>query len=234
MDTLSKRQQDILTLVGESGFVTIEALADSFGVSAQTIRREIIAMDNAGLLQRFHGGAGRAEGTSTLRLGHNYKAHQNREEKDLIAQKVADLVAPGSSLYIDVGTTMEAAAIRLNKLASLTILTNSMRVAANFDHTRHAVHVLGGVMAGQDGSLVGEQAVLNLRDVRLDYALIGCSGIETSGSVMDFDQRKIAIKQAALGVARHSYLLATAGKFERSAFARICHRDDVEAVISSD
>lgn len=234
METLTGRQQDILALVGETGFVTIEALADSFGVSAQTIRREIIALDKAGLLQRFHGGAGRAEGTNTLRLGHHYKAQMDREEKDHIATKVASLIKPGSSLYMDVGTTMEAAALALNRLDNLTILTNSMRVAAQFDPGHHSVHVLGGEVAGQDGSLVGEQAVLHVRDLRLDYALIGCSGIEPNGNVMDFDRRKIAIKQAALSVCRHGYLLATSAKFSHSAFARICHTDDLDAVITSE
>lgn len=232
MDGLSERQQQILERVDQAGFVTIEALAESFGVSAQTIRREIIALDNKGILQRFHGGAGRASGTDKLRLGHEYKSHYERDEKDLIARQAARLIHSGDSLYIDVGTTMEIAAEKINEIEQLTILTNSMLVAAKFNHGRHLVHVLGGEVAGHDGSLVGEQAVLQLCDVRLDHALIGCSAIEPAGNVMDFDQRKIAIKQAARSVAKQSYLLATHRKFGRSAFARICHVDDFDQLIT--
>ena len=232
MTNLSTRQQQILALVDEKGFVTIEALADSFGVSAQTIRREIIALDKISMLQRFHGGAGRAADTDKLRLGHEYKALHDNDEKDLIARHAMTHISNGDTLYIDVGTTMETVATHLNGLEQLTVLTNSMLVAIKLDHTRHSVHVLGGEVAGQDGSLVGEQVVLQLRDLRLDHALIGCSAIEPDGSVMDFDKRKIAIKQAARSVSRHSYLLASNRKFERTAFARICHRDDFDEVIS--
>ncbi|WP_373237483.1 DeoR/GlpR family DNA-binding transcription regulator [Cohaesibacter celericrescens] len=233
MDALSPRQQQILELVDRVGFVTIEALAESFKVSAQTIRREIITLDSKGILQRFHGGAGRANGTDKLRLGHEYKSQQEHLEKEIIAKQVTQHIASGDTLYIDVGTTMERVAQELNKFDQLTILTNSILVATKFDHARHSVNVLGGEIAGQDGSLVGEQAVQQLRNLRLDHALIGCSAIEPDGSVMDFDQRKIAIKQAAKSVSRHSYLLASQHKFGRTAFARICHMDEFTTVISN-
>jgi DeoR family glycerol-3-phosphate regulon repressor len=229
---LSERQRAILDLVVERGFVTIDGLAGIFGVSAQTVRREIIAMNASGLLQRFHGGAGLPAGMDALRLGHGYKSGRARSEKIAIAERVSKLIQPGSSVFVDIGTTMETAAEALNRLDGLVVFTNSMKVAALFDFKRHAVNVLGGERAGSDGSLVGEAAVSALWDLRLDHALVSCTGIEADGSVMDFDRRKIAVKSAALAAASVTSLLATREKFGRSAFARIGHLDDFDHVIT--
>lgn len=230
---LSERQGAILLAIEANGFVTIERLADQFGVSAQTIRRDVIAMDAEGLVQRFHGGAGARGDERTLRLGHEHKRSVAAGEKKRIAAKAAALVPDGSALFIDVGTTMEALAAALDEKNRLDVFTNSTLVAMAFNPTRHNVHVLGGRLAGQDGSLTGEEVVLALRALRLDIALIGCSGIEPEGRVMDFDLSKIAIKRSALECARVSMLLAADAKFGKSARAEIAPLSAFDHVVRS-
>lgn len=230
--TLTDRQREIVEMVESQGFVTIEQLADGFDVSAQTVRRDIIALDAMGMLQRFHGGAG-IGGSAAVRLGHGQKRLVAQDAKREMAAAAAQLVSPGVCLYIDVGTTTEAAAVELNACEGLTVFTNSFHVAAVFDPGCHDVHVLGGTVAGKDGSMVGETIVTQLLDLRLDLAMIGCSGIEADGSVMDFDPRKIAVKQAAMRVANRTCLLATKDKFGRTARARFANLTDFDDVISS-
>lgn len=230
---LTPRQRRILEAVEGRGFVTIERLAESFDVSAQTVRRDIIALDAAGLIQRFHGGAGIGGESSTVRLGHGRKRSLAQEAKRAIARSAAQLVPEGAAVFMDVGTTAEALAVELNAVAKqLTVFTNSLHVADAFRPDRHEVHVLGGVLAGSDGSLVGEETVAQVLDLRLDAAFIGCSGIEADGSVMDFDRRKIAIKRAAMRVSAERYLLAAENKFGRTARARVALLADFTRVIS--
>ncbi|MEQ8401571.1 MAG: DeoR/GlpR family DNA-binding transcription regulator [Silicimonas sp.] len=231
---LSERQEAILQAIEANGFVTIEALAERFSVSAQTIRRDVIAMDTKGLVQRFHGGAGVRGGAQTLRLGHEHKRSIAAGAKQTIARRAAALVPDGAAIYIDVGTTMEAAARALNDKRCLDVFTNSLLVAMAFNPARHNVHVLAGRLTGQDGSLTGENVVLALRALRLDWALIGCSGIESGGRVMDFDLAKIAVKRVALDVARTSVLLAVSGKFGRSARAEVASLDVFDHVVRED
>ena len=140
---------------------------------------------------------------------------------------------PGAGIGgdLDVGTTLEAAAVELARKPELTVFTNSMNVAAAFHPSRHDVNVLGGQLAGSDGSLVGEQAVAMLLGLRLDFCLIGCSGVEDGGAVMDFDLRKIAIKRAAMQAARTRCLLATPTKFGRSARALVAPLDGFDHVL---
>ena len=229
---LSERQREILELTETQGFVTIDQLSARFRVSAQTVRRDIIALDQSGLLQRFHGGAGTKAAQETLRLGRERKATLDIEEKRAIAERTAGLVPDEAAVFVDVGTTMEAVARALSGRRGLTVFTNSLRVALHLDHERHGVHVLGGQLRGRDGSLTGETAALALSELSLDYALIGCSGIEAGRRVLDFDPGKVAIKKTAMRVAARSFLLATRAKFDRTARHEIARLDDFEAVVS--
>jgi DeoR family glycerol-3-phosphate regulon repressor len=229
---LTERQARILALAERQGFVTIESLAEDFGVSGQTVRRDIIALDRAGLLQRFHGGAGSNGQTESLRLDHESKRGLNVEAKRAIARKVAALVPEGAAIFLDVGTTVETAAAELNRKSGLLVFTNSLRTALRFDHDRHEVHVIGGRLSGKDGSLTGETAVALLGGLRLDVALIGCSGIEDGGRVMDFDLGKIAVKRAAMRAAERSVLLATRSKIGRTARAEIAAREAFYEIVT--
>lgn len=231
-DLLSDRQSAILTQIRNTGFATLEALADSFGVSMQTVRRDVIVMQGAGLIERFHGGAGvRVEGPAG-RVDHLAKRQIARDEKRDIAMQAAVLIPEGAVVYIDVGTTLEAAAAQLAQKGVLSIITNSLRAALLFDPVRHEVTLLPGRIAGIDGSVTGADTVMALARLRPNYALIGCSGIEPEGAVMDFDAGKIAVKRMAMEVADQSFLLVTRDKFGRSARAEIAQLDRFDQVVS--
>ncbi|MEO0382635.1 MAG: DeoR/GlpR family DNA-binding transcription regulator [Pseudomonadota bacterium] len=230
LSALTTRQGQILQITERKGFVTIDGLADEFSVSAQTVRRDIIALSKAGHLQRFHGGAGPVNGEEALRLDHGRKQQVGVEDKRKVAAQAAATIPEGASLYLDVGTTLEMTAQALKNHAGLTVFTNSMRAALSFERADVTVHVLGGRRAGQDGSLVGENIVTTLLDLRIDYALLSCSAVEESGRVMDFDLGKIAVKKAAMRAADTSCLLLTPSKFHRSALAAIARIDAFDHV----
>lgn len=234
MPAFTNRQNRIIVLTEQQGFVTIERLAEEFGVSAQTVRRDIIALSDAGHLQRFHGGAGPIGNTETVRLDHGQKTHVAVNAKLAVAHAASALISDGSSLYLDVGTTVEYTAKRLNARHNLRIFTNSMRTALAFDPKHHDINVLGGRMAGNDGSLVGEEIIMALNGLRIDCALIACSAIDDRGRVMDFDMSKIAVKKAAMAAADTSLLLATPSKFGRTALSTLAMRDDFDAVVTGE
>jgi DeoR family transcriptional regulator, glycerol-3-phosphate regulon repressor len=231
LSELSARQKRILETTEKRGFVTIERLAEEFDVSTQTVRRDIIFLSEAGHLQRFHGGAGAIGRSETLRLDHSRKEHLSVADKESVAEEAAKLISDGASLFLDVGTTAEFTARRLNNRNGLTVFTNSIRAALAFDPKRHHVTVLGGRMAGKDGSLVGEEIVMELNGLRIDYALIACSGVDAKGRVMDFDLSKIAVKKAAMIAASEKLLLATPNKFNRTALSTIAMLSEFDLVV---
>lgn len=229
---LTKRQNRVLALTEQQGFVTIERLAEEFGVSAQTVRRDIIALADAGRLQRFHGGAGVIGSGETLRLDHSQKEQVAVEDKYLVGCKAAALIPDGASIYLDVGTTVEFAATQLNNRSGLKIFTNSMRAALAFAPQAHEVTVLGGRVAGKDGSLIGEDIVVALNGLRIDFALIACSAIDDRGRVMDYDMSKIAVKKAAMSAAGTRMLLATPSKFGRTALSTLAMVKDFDHIVT--
>jgi DeoR family glycerol-3-phosphate regulon repressor len=217
--SLAPRQAALLRLVGEQGFGTVEGLARRFGVSTQTIRRDIIALTARGLLQRFHGGAGPV---GAVRLGHAEKTERHRDAKARIGAAVAAGIGAGTAIFLDVGTTAEAVAAALAGRGDLRVFTNNMQAALRLAGPEDPpVRVLGGTLRGADGSLVGGEAVLALTGLSLDIAVIACSGFDPAGAPTDFDAEKIATKRAAIAAARRVLLVADASKFGRAALERI-------------
>ncbi len=216
---LSPRKAALLRLVGAQGFGTVEGLARHFGVSTQTIRRDIIALTARGLLQRFHGGAGPA---GAVRLGHAEKLVRQPDAKARIAALVAREIPMGATLFLDVGTTVEAVAGALAVRRDVRIFTTSMVAALRLARPDGPeVRVLGGTLRGSDGSLVGGETVRALAGIALDVAVIACSGFDAHGSPSDFDGEKIAVKRAAMAAAARSFLVADSTKFGRAALERI-------------
>ncbi len=229
---LSERQSVVLSRVLSSGFVTIEALAEDFGVSAQTVRRDIITLSEKGLLQRFHGGAGPVGSGDAARLDHAAKRDVAPGEKQQVGEHAAAAIADGASIFLDVGTTIECCAARLARRRGFRIFTTSIRTALLFDPDLHEVNVIGGRLSGRDGSLTGEEVILRLHDLQIDVALIACSAVDDSARVMDFNTSKIAVKKAAMAAASASYLLCTTSKFGRTALATIAPAHRFEAVFT--
>jgi DeoR family transcriptional regulator, glycerol-3-phosphate regulon repressor len=213
---LNERQSLIVDRVNEHGFVTIETLAKDLDVSAQTVRREIIRLDDAGLIQRFHGGAGRSQ--SAERQSYQTKLNQQADLKRRIGAAMAAELRDGQCVFLDVGTTVEAVARALADRRDLTVVTCSLAVAQIVQALgTHKVVVSGGTLAGPDGSLVGPQALTVVENFRFHWAVIACSGIDEEATALDFDAEKVAVKKAAIKRTRNAALVADSSKFLRPA-----------------
>ncbi len=241
-ETINDRQRRILDRVSQHGFATIETLAKDFDVSAQTIRRDIILLDSLRLLQRFHGGAGLPGETrqqqaeqmeGVVRLGYAQKRQTATEAKARIGAAVAERIADGASIFLDVGTTVEAVAGALLRRRGLRVFTNSLP-AANLLAAQNGneVFVCGGSVRGADGSLVGDVALQAVRRVRPDFLVLGFSGLDDDGALMDFDIDKAAVKAAMLGNARQCIAVGDSSKFQRHSLLRIAEVGQFSACVS--
>lgn len=229
---LSKRQRQIVDRVRDQGFVTIETLAEEFDTSAQTVRRDIIRLSEIGVLQRFHGGAGLAD--ASVKPARSARVDNTAAERQRVAEIVARQIAPGSSVFLDAGATAQAVAIALRNHQGLRVVTCNLLAALSLGGVPAiAVQVTGGELRGEDNALVGYQAITMLQDVRVDVAVIGCSGFDLDGAPMGFDGEKIAVKRAAMRRASRSILAADASKFERTAMMRIAAPETFAMLVTS-
>lgn len=216
---ISERQARIVEIVHQQGFATIESLAKDFGVSPQSVRRDIIRLDVNGVLQRFHGGVGLRD--TAVRLDYTEKRSIAADAKMRIATKAASLVPDGSVIFLDVGTTAEAMAHALTTKTALRIFTVSLAAAGILaGKPGIEVFVLGGAVRGIDGSIVGETTLTMISRFRFDYALIGFSGIDREGTPMDYDLEKVAVKQAAINQSSRTLLVADSSKFRKPAVVK--------------
>jgi DeoR family transcriptional regulator, glycerol-3-phosphate regulon repressor len=225
------RQTKILQLLRQSGRVSVEDLASQFGVTLQTIRRDLNELSEARLVVRVHGGAIVASGVENL-------AYEARKlvagpHKQLIGQAAARLVPNNSSLFINIGTTTEEVARALVGHAGLLVITNNIHVANElYRHKAIEVFMTGGTIRHGDGGIVGAAAVSQIEHFRVDMAIIGTSAIDTTGTLLDFDIREVETSRAIIGHARKIVLVADSSKFSRAAPVRIAHLSEIDVLIT--
>ena len=205
MDVITPRKSDIMTLAKERGRVAVEELAAHFDVTPQTIRKDLNDLCEAGLLQRFHGGAVLSSGVANF--GYEARRQFATEEKRLIGLRTAELIPDNCSLLINIGTTTEQVAMALRSKKGLLVITNNINVVnilLGFEEIE--VIVAGGVVRPSHGGSAGEAAVDLIRQFKVDYAVIGTSAIDTDGSLLDYDYREVKVAKAIMENARHSRL----------------------------
>ena len=170
-DARSVRQRDILKTLQQTRQVDVTALAQRFGVSGMTIRRDLAELDEAGQLQRVHGGA-------IIRRAPAYgsRASTRAPEKAAIARVVAQLVEPGAAVGIDTGTTCHAVAAQLAHRSDLTVVTNGLNAAITVREGGSRVIVLGGLLT-PELSTVNPGTAQQPPQVHLDLLILGCGGL---------------------------------------------------------
>ena len=218
--SLAPRQQSILERAREQGYVSIDELAQAFAVTPQTIRRDINQLADQGLLRRTHGGAA-SVGSSIQNTAYAMRAGLMRDEKQRIAEAIAAQIPDHASLFINIGTTTEAIARALLNHSGLKIITNNLHVAALLSAKADFEVLLAGGTVRSDGGVVGQAAVDFIRQFKVDYALVGISGIDEDGSLLDFDYQEVRVSQAIIDNARQVFLAADSSKFGRNAVVRL-------------
>ncbi|MBS0468154.1 MAG: DeoR/GlpR transcriptional regulator [Proteobacteria bacterium] len=215
------RQLRLLEELRRSHNASVEQLADTLGVTLQTVRRDVQRLAEQGLLTRFHGGV-RLPGSTVENLAHQQREALNAEGKARIALAVAAQLPHGCSLILNIGTTTEAIARALLQHRGLRVITNNLNVAAILSGNPDCeVIVTGGVVRARDRGIVGEAAVDFIRQFRVDIALIGISGIEPDGTLRDFDYREVKVAQTIIEHAREVWLAADQSKFNRPAMVQL-------------
>ncbi len=228
---LNDRQSAIVGIVRDRGFASIGSLADEFGVSQQTIRRDIIELARRNLVQRYHGGAGLPTGRD--RLAYANRRVRGAEAKRCIARAVAAEIPNGASLFIDIGTTTEAVAEALLEHKGLRIITNHVGVVWLFcQNTDFEIVLAGGMVRNRDLAIIGTAAADFLEGFRVSYGIFGIGAIDPEGNLLDYDYRDMRTSRAAMEIARRRFVVADAGKFHGDAMIRLGHVGEIDALFT--
>jgi DeoR/GlpR family transcriptional regulator of sugar metabolism len=223
----AERRERILRAV-RAGTTQVGQLAEEFGVSEMTVRRDLDDLEREGRLTRVHGGAVGA----TAERPFAEIAVERFEQKDAIGALAAASIDEGQTVLLDVGTTTLQLARHLRG-RSLTVITSNLAVYEELlPEESIELVLLGGVVRRNYRSLVGVVAEDALRQLRADVAFLGASGIEDNFSVVDTTMVEVPIKRAMMAAAARSVLLVDSEKFRMRGVVRVCHAQDLDAIVT--
>lgn len=226
---INDRRKNILELVTNDGFASIDKLSSRFGVSAQTVRRDIMYLESKELVVRHHGGAGIR--SSIFNVNYQDRHTLRADAKLQLANRIASTIPAKCSLFIAGGTTMEAVARSLTKCNDLKIITNSLHVAGILNNNdTFEVVTTGGTLRKNNGVIVGPDTVAFVDKFRCDFAVIGCGGIEEDGVFLDFDSQEVATVRKMIANSRKVFIGADSSKFPGKANVLLATAEEVDAL----
>lgn len=223
-----RRHTEIVQRLRAVGSVSVGELADIFGVSHETIRRDLKLLAEQGHLDVVHGGASR-RGMMEPTIAQ--REEENADGKAAIARKAASMVKDESTVLIDSGTTAAALALELIGRPGLTICTNSLNHALALCRVPgNRVFVLGGEIDNNDEATFGLGAAAGMDAVRVDIAFIGVGGFAEDGGLTDYSAIAADTRGRMILTGR-AYLLADQTKFDRRTPYRVPNMDKCAGVI---
>ncbi|RZT18259.1 DeoR family transcriptional regulator [Mycobacterium sp. BK558] len=227
-DARTARQRDIVRMLQQTRQVDVGELAQRFGVSGMTIRRDLAELEEAGQLHRVHGGA-------TIRRAPAYgsRATTRTDEKAAIARCVAQLVPAGAAVGIDSGTTCHAVAAELAHRSDLTVVTNALHAAITVREGGNRVIVLGGLLTSEL-SLVSAGTAQEPPQVHLDLLILGCGGLSVDRGITYFDPTEVQVRSTLVGLADRVIVAADHSKFDHKKAMVLGPLDIIDVLVTDD
>lgn len=225
-----ERQKRILDKLERIGSVRVTELAQEFGVTEETIRRDLDKLEEEGALRRSHGGAVAAKERGK-EVPYWFREITHEKEKATIAHYALELIQEGDRIVLDASTTAWHIAKRLRDM-ELTVVTNSIRVAvALSEHEKVRVISVGGILSPRSLSYIGPQAVENMSMYHVDKLFLSCAGVDLERGLSDLTDEQASMRRCMLKQADTRYLLTDRSKLGVKALARIAPLQAVDEII---
>ena len=207
------RWEKIVEIVSERNSCSVRELADELNTSEATIRRDIIALDKAGRVQKVHGGVMKARNSFVLTdqtVSEKHTLHP--EEKEKIGRYAASLIKENAFVYIDAGTTTEALARHIT-VTSATYVTNSITIARILLQKGMQVIIPGGRIKNSTEAMIGSETVDAIRSFNFTIGFFGANGVNEKNGFMTPEINEATVKKTAMHQCRVRYVLCDHSKF---------------------
>ena len=224
---LDERRGNILHVVEEKGFVSIQQLRDHFGASESTIRRDLEYLDRIGQIRRTRGGAAYVgESLTTF----DERRSQAVEQKRGIAKTAAALIQPGEAVLLDGGTTtLEVARELIGK--TLQVVTNSLPIVNLLVNQPHIeLVVIGGYIYPKTGVALGQLAIAALKDINVRRLVMSVGGITEKG-LFNSNALLVETERQMIQAADEVMVVTDSGKLGHSALSHLCSLDRVDRMV---
>lgn len=227
---MTERQEQILKLIGERNYVTVNDLAKILFTSPSSIRRDLTYMQNNGLVKRSHGGVTLPEPISGVASFHD-RMQKNRNEKRLIAKKAASLLKNGQNILLDSSSTSSFMLPHIAKLTSPTVFTNNLSTALSAIELGIDTHCIGGHSINGSAALSGIEAYKTLAEIQVDILFFSSQCLDKNGIISDSTQEENYIRQLMMKSAKQTVFLCDSKKFNQSALYKLASLEEIDYAI---
>lgn len=225
------RKAKIKDMVLEKKSVIVSDLASLFGVTEETIRRDLKQLEEEGVLQRTYGGAFVQDGVQND-ISVKIRETIYIDSKKAIAQKAKPLIKNGDSIFLDHSTTALFLAHELVEMR-ITVVTNSLKITNLLsEYENIKLFTIGGRYIKQNEAFFGMSAIKALSQFTVDKAFISCRSLSIQSGINDAIEELAQLRQSVLTHSNETYLIADYSKLDKSSFVNICRLDEINAIIT--
>ncbi len=228
-----QRHQEITKLVNKKGTVRISEIMETFGVTDMTVRRDLIELEEQGVLKKIHGGARSNSAFQYNEVSHREKHTQNPEEKLKIAKIATKIIEERDTIFLGPSTTVEIFAEEIQN-TNLTVVTNCLpvfNILSKKKSETFKVFLLGGEMRQISESFVGEITNNSIEKMHFSKMFFSANGI-FENDVMASSMEEAYTQKLAISNSVEQYLLLDSTKIGKKDFTTICHLSDLTAIVT--
>ncbi|SMO90515.1 DeoR/GlpR family DNA-binding transcription regulator [Paracoccus laeviglucosivorans] len=227
-----ERQGKILEMLVRDGKVMTNQLADLFNVSRETVRRDLLEMEETGSLTRVHGGAIQSGPDITPEAAFDIRRSADASAKDAIGEAACALIEPGMTLMIDTGTTTLAFAHALVRRGPVRIITNSIEIAQLTAASDCETLLLGGRPHREVPGTFGEMTLSEVDRFLADMAIISPVGLHPHRGATDYELHEAELARAMMRRAKSRMILCHSAKIGAESRVAICGLDEIDHVVT--
>lgn len=232
----SNRRRKITEMIKNTGSVQVSELSDQFGVSLQTIRKDLQFLEERGVAARAYGGAISADVVNvSIEPLIEAKQTSNIDQKERIGRFAASMVKPGEAIMLDSGTTTLQIARFLPDDEDITVVTNDFNILSVLTQkSKIKVVLLGGEFRRKNAAFYGAQAVGALDDLSLDRLFLGVDGFDVECGITTHHEPEAQLNRKMVEAARKVVAVCDSSKFSKICLHRIVDISELDELITDE
>lgn len=225
------RRKDILDILCEKGRASVSEISRALYVSEMTIRRDLKEMENDGIIKRYRGGAVFCGVGSNSGISQRFFIDEG--EKKILSKKATSYLHDDMTVYIDSSSTCQYIIPHIAFFKNITIVTNSLNAVKIASKLHIPCFLIGGKYYERDMCFIGSVAENYAAQFNVDIAFFSLMGISEDGIISDNDIEQVAIRKIIMKNSKKNIFLFENNKLNKKYFFTLCHKDDIDAVITT-
>jgi DeoR/GlpR family transcriptional regulator of sugar metabolism len=225
-----ERQQQILSILQQSGTASVRALSTAVFASEASVRRDIEVLEKQGYVKRIYGGVMLSRHENSV-IPLDLRDPEHSAIKEQLAQRAASLVPDGATVLIDASSTTRRILRYLERKRDLKIITNNLRLLQEARDPAMQLYGTGGAYDPGNHAFVGPAAETYVRGISADIFFFSSQGITEEGEITDVSEEETSLRRVMLSRARHRIFLCDSSKIGIRRVFTLCTRHDVDEII---